>query len=905
MKIAFVDVLGLPYDGETLSKRGLGGSESAVICMSAQLAKLGFEVSVFCECDADDTQPGIYDQVHYKHLRELANDSTAYDVIISSRSVEPFVPEGWDTSWCRHGQSLYANLQRSKAHKVLWMHDTFCSGDHILEQLVMHDHFQELFVLSDWHMTYVLNCDHGARRNYEVLKRKTWITRNGVNIHTPYVDVAKKDPWQFVYNASVSKGMQILLEHIWPRIQDAHPEVHLKVIGGYYKFRSDQAPDEQEQLWHRLKATHDQKQNVHFTGIITQQEIAHILAQSTAMMYPNAFPETFGISALESLCYNTPLITNCFGALEETAIDAACYKVNYAIQPNNLFPHIDTQAQVDAFVNMVLQVIQNRYLLQQKQHACAIVKPWVTWDKVALQWKQHLFHITDRMLSVEEFTQCDQITSRIQQIFGRRTTNPEDHQVCQTPEQPIMFISAFRNAENYISRCIMSVATQSYSNITHILIDDASTDASHQIAQTTIQSCPDHIKDRIQLWFNTQSVGAVANQYAALQWVKHNCAPNTIVCLLDGDDWLVNRNDVAHLINRHMDATCDFSYGSCWSVTDQIPLIAQEYPPDVKAARSYRSHMFTWMIPYTHLRMFRIKLFDDHMKSLWQSDSGEWWQAGGDTHVFYSLIERVDPDRVKVMQDVIVNYNDENPLNDYKVHAQIQTATAHAAIKPHMISPPTPSTSPTLVTPHVHKPQRILLAIPTAKYVEVDTFKSMWDLQVPAHCELEFQYFFGYNIQQIRNLQVKWMLHNQFDHVLHVDSDMTFPPHTLNMLLDMQTSQRAITSGCYVQRKEAEKILEVYVHDPVTGGHMHVPVQDLTPARILNVQAVGFGCCLVNRAVYEQVSDPWFEYHNPTATDKMVSEDVDLCMKAIQKGFQIGVHTGLHYGHIHKTMLTP
>jgi glycosyltransferase involved in cell wall biosynthesis len=909
MKIAFVDVLGLPYDGVTLSKRGLGGSESAVIYMSANLVKLGFQVTVFCECDTDNARPGTYDGVQYKHLYELAHDDCEYDVIISSRSVEPFVPVDWDRSWCRHDHMLYNTLQGSKAHKVLWMHDTFCSGDHVLEQLVMHNHFQEMFVLSDWHMTYVLNCDHGARRNYEVLKRKTWITRNGVNIWQPYVDVSTKDPWQFVYNASVSKGMQILLEHVWPRIHEAHPEAKLKVIGGYYKFRSDQPPDEQEQLWHRLKDAHNQKLGVHFTGIIPQPQIAEILAASTAMIYPNAFPETFGISALESLCYNTPLITNRFGALEETAVDIACYKVDYAIQPNSLFPLINTAHQVDAFVHEVLQVIQNRYLLQQKQHACSIVKPWVTWNTVALQWKQHFFRITDRMLSSEEFIQSAQITTRIQQIFGRRTTNPEGHQVYQIPEQPIVIISPFRNAENYISRCIMSVATQSYTHVTHILIDDASTDSSYHIAQMTINSCPVHIQSRIQLWQNTQRVGAVGNQFQALQWVKQNCAANTIVCLLDGDDWLVNRNDVLHMINRHMDDTCDFSYGSSWSVADQIPLIAQEYPPDVRATRSYRSHKFTWIIPYTHMRTFRIHLFDAQIKSEWQSDSGEWWLAGGDTHVFYSLIERVHPDRIKVMQDVIVNYNDENPLNDYKVHAQEQTATAHAAISPvsqggTTVLAPTPSPV-TPSTPHVLKPTRILLAIPTAKYVEVDTFKSMWDLHVPANCELEFQYFYGYNIQQIRNLQVIWMLNNQFDHVLHVDSDMTFPPHTLEWLLYMQTERRAITSGCYVQRKESEKILEVYVHDVQTGGHVHLPVQDLAPNRIMNVQAVGFGCCLVRRDVYEQVSDPWFEYHNPTPHKAIVSEDVDLCMKATQKGFEIGVHTGLHYGHIHKTVLRP
>ena len=34
IKIAIIDIIGLNYDGTTLEKRGLGGSESEVISMS-------------------------------------------------------------------------------------------------------------------------------------------------------------------------------------------------------------------------------------------------------------------------------------------------------------------------------------------------------------------------------------------------------------------------------------------------------------------------------------------------------------------------------------------------------------------------------------------------------------------------------------------------------------------------------------------------------------------------------------------------------------------------------------------------------------------------------------------------------------------------------------------------------
>ena len=46
LKIAIVDVIGLPYDGTTLAKKGIGGSESSIISIARELVKIGFDVTV-------------------------------------------------------------------------------------------------------------------------------------------------------------------------------------------------------------------------------------------------------------------------------------------------------------------------------------------------------------------------------------------------------------------------------------------------------------------------------------------------------------------------------------------------------------------------------------------------------------------------------------------------------------------------------------------------------------------------------------------------------------------------------------------------------------------------------------------------------------------------------------------
>lgn len=916
MKLAIIDLQGLPYDARTIHHRGLGGSESAVIYMSAQLQKLGWQVTVFCNCEqGDDTAPGVYDGVTYLPIENLRHHACDFDVVVSSRTVEPWVPVHMRQEFTRRDMTVFDRLHTVKCHRVLWMHDTFCYGDHVLEHLVVNSFIHEVFTLSDWHLNYILNCEHGPRRNYEVLKNRTFLTRNGVNSWLDWVDPSQKDPNLYVYNASVSKGMTPLLERVWPQFKAQVPDAKLKIIGGYYRFRPTDPPDEQEQQWHKLRDTHHGHQDVQFTGIITQQQIAHTLAEASMMMYPGAFPETFGISALESLNYLTPLLTNRFGGLEEIAMDQACYKMDYAIEPNVLFTWIPTDAQVARFVQMAVQAHHNRYLLQQKQHYCRIVKPLIGWDKVALQWDQHFARILDKPYPVQKYRHVSHITHRWQQVFGRRFTNVEDHVTLGGSEQPMLVISCMRNGATYVKRCIESVAAQDYDNYIQILVDDASDDDTSDQVARTIQELPEHMQHKFVLWRNETQLGAPQNQHRVLSWAKsQGLDPNTIVMILDGDDHLVSRNHIFKFYNRMFDLETEFTYGSCWSMADQIPLVAQEYPPEVKRTKSYRQHRFNWLMPYTHLRAFRLHLFDTVQASEWQNHRGEWYQAGGDTAVFYSLIERADPDKVKAVQDIVVNYNDVNPLNDYKIHPELQNVTASEVL--HKIPMPdthtldSHSTKSQVMMPEAeplppqHKRiQRILIGVPTARYIEVDTFKSIYDLITPPNCEIHFQYFWGYNVEQVRNIMVNWMLQNQFDYMLCVDSDIILPPDTLVKLLAAQTDSVGITSGVYIQRKEGVRIPEIYVTNPRTGGHENLHIDAVQGNARLQVAGVGFGCCLVHRRVFEAVGNPWFVYRSNIEFDKVVSEDVDFCVKATHKGFGIVVDTSVKCGHMHKTIL--
>lgn len=896
--IAIIDIIGIPYDGSTLTKQGLGGSESAVILISKELQSLGFNVVVFNNCDIDHASPGVYDGVIYLPLSELSKDHI-FDIVISSRTVIPFTDPGdYDKlgdvrSHPFRSMDLYNRILSKAKLRVLWMHDTFCLGDNIIEDLAVSNRITDIFALSDWHLTYIANCHHGRRRNFEVLKNKLFITRNGALNYNKEVDIAAKDPDLFVYNASVTKGMVPLVERIWPRVKQHIPNARLKVIGGYYRFSKNSNPDEQEVKWREMSASQENARlGIEFTGVISQREIAEILSNASYTIYPAAFPETFGISTLESLLYNTPLITCRFGALEEIALEGASYLIDYAIEPNGLFPEINIDQQVDKFVNMTIHAHANKYLHQQKQYYCNIVKDIAGWDTVAQQWKQHFYKKQGAYLSRDEYRSVTKINHKIHKIFDRRYHNVVELESYKSgTEQEIVVVSPFYNCANYISRCIESVAVQDYDNYRHILIDDASTDNTLQVVDQTLDSLPQEIRFKFTVIRNLENKGAVRNQVENIRALHDNA----IVMLLDGDDSLINDNTVFNYYNSIYDDSTEFTYGSCWSMVDNIPLISQPYPDDIKQAKAYRQHHFNWILPYTHFRTFKKYLINSVDDTAFKNADSEWYKAGGDGAVFYSLIESAEPDKVKCLQQIVYNYNDINPINDYKVNSDEQTINAKEILRSSLIDVvKTLKEKVAVKNSQAVKNNRILVAIPTNRNIEAETFRSIYNLETPDGCTVDFQYFWGYQVEQVRNLIANWTVNNGYDYLFAVDSDIAFAPDTLKKLV---SHNKDMVTGVYIQRIPGKHCIEI-MRTNQWGGVTHVPYGEIQGQGLVPVDGCGFGCVLIKSHVFSAIPYPQFVYKSAIDHANTISEDVYFCKQVRDRNIEIWADTSILCDHI-------
>jgi glycosyltransferase involved in cell wall biosynthesis len=379
MKIAFIDCFGMPYDGDTLNERGLGGSETAVISMAKELVELDYEVFVFNSCNTPDSEPGNYEGVSYIPLRNF-DDFPGFDIVISVRSVVPFIPD--PREYTRGFELPDFSKVQDASLRVLWRQDTLVEGDELLPDLIDAELLDEVWIISDWHKEHTLE-------HLGILEKNVWQTRNGMNYYEGRVGKEKNC---FVWNAAAYKGLDLLLENIWPKVRELIPDAQLVVIGGYYSGMDDdnrktiKAWQNEEQYVKRAEEL-----GIIFTGVIKPEAVAYYYRLGQFFIYPPTFPETYGISTLEAQAYGCIPITYNMGALETIAHDGLSFK---SPLPPKEYP--------DAFVATVYQAYHSDQLENKtaNEEAFALTNSWNT---VALAWHNHFEEL--ELTDLDQFLQ--------------------------------------------------------------------------------------------------------------------------------------------------------------------------------------------------------------------------------------------------------------------------------------------------------------------------------------------------------------------------------------------------------------------------------------------------------------------------------------------------------------------
>ena len=184
---------------------------------------------------------------------------------------------------------------------------------------------------------------------------------------------------------------------------------------------------------------------------------------------------------------------------------------------------------------------------------------------------------------------------------------------------------------------------------------------------------------------------------------------------------------------------------------------------------------------------------------------------------------------------------------------------------------------------------KILLAIPTSRYIETECIESLFAMERTGQVEMLIPR--SYSVDVGRNIIAKYAQENGFDYILWVDSDMIIPRNTLVKLL---SHDKDVVSGVYSYKvlNNDEVVAKKFMDEERTDyGNLKIKAIQ-NSSGLIEVDGFGFGCVLTKVSMFDKIPFPWFIY-----TQDM-GEDIFFCRKAQNEGYKLWLDTDVICGHI-------
>lgn len=215
----------------------------------------------------------------------------------------------------------------------------------------------------------------------------------------------------------------------------------------------------------------------------------------------------------------------------------------------------------------------------------------------------------------------------------------------------------------------------------------------------------------------------------------------------------------------------------------------------------------------------------------------------------------------------------------------------------------------------MEKQTKILIGIPTdgnltTEFVDSYVALIFETMRYFDYKAMVMHYFVkGVRTDKNRNQMVDKFLKEDFDYLLFLDSDMTYPR---DMFIKYFESGKELIGGVYYKRTAP--------YHPVLykfSGNEGTPFSTIDPLTlpadsVVAVDGLGTGGMFIRRSVFDKLEkagqDPWFKYgdnyHLPYKTANQTTHDLVFCKKCREAGVDIFVHTGVKMGHLEHREVT-
>lgn len=178
--------------------------------------------------------------------------------------------------------------------------------------------------------------------------------------------------------------------------------------------------------------------------------------------------------------------------------------------------------------------------------------------------------------------------------------------------------------------------------------------------------------------------------------------------------------------------------------------------------------------------------------------------------------------------------------------------------------------------------------------VPVQFFTSFACMEKPSEYTLLMPEFphgpWGSNIADARNSLIMQAQAEGASHLLMCDTDQIYPPDTLTKLLAHNVDI------CGVRVHSRWMPFSPVFYRGSLGQYKFIPDEEMYSGEVVEIDATGTGCLLLNMRIFDELKPPWFQF--TMHRDRPVGEDIYFCSQARQAGFKIFVDTSIAVGHM-------
>jgi len=236
----------------------------------------------------------------------------------------------------------------------------------------------------------------------------------------------------------------------------------------------------------------------------------------------------------------------------------------------------------------------------------------------------------------------------------------------------LVVIPSYNNAA-WVEGNLRSLKDQTWKEWHAVYINDCSTDATGKLVADFIRR--HHLEKKITLISNPERHGALYNTYTAI----HEADPNWVIVMLDGDDKFLDMRAL-EIIASVYETNPDIwlTWGNYISAPNPRRGVCREFPHWVVTTNSFRKYKFIT----GHVRTFYAGLFqlikkEDLMKN------GTFLPSAGDVAVMLPMLEMASQGHFYFIHKVLYEYNDANPMNDFKQRDIQRACSFYVRALPH------------------------------------------------------------------------------------------------------------------------------------------------------------------------------------------------------------------------------